>query len=148
MIKRNNLGDFGNQLQRMRKERKLTQEQLLQLLREQRCEKYSKGDISKWENDYYRPPSEVVEYLEDILRAPPGFLLDAAQFYEEAEYRRQENVINQLKEYIKEQFKFLAAANNLEYKDIDSGEWVSPSLREQTEAWMHQIRPGGLSSHG
>ena len=108
---------------------------------EQRYEKYTKGDVSKWENGYYRPPSEIVECLEDILRTPPGFLLDAAGYYEEAEYRRQENIIHQVKEYVKQQFKYLAAANDLKYRDIDSGEWVSPSLEDQIDAFKHHIQP-------
>lgn len=129
------LRDFSKLLRESRKAKRKTQKQLLEMLHNRGYEKYSKGDVSKWEHGYYRPPAEVIEDLEDVLREPPGFLLDAAGFYEQAEFRRQEHVISRLEEYVKEQFRLLAAANNLKYKDLDSGKWVSPSLEDKIRVW-------------
>ncbi len=117
------LKDFANQLKMLRKDRGLTQKQLMEQLHKHYDERYSKGDISKWEHGYYRPPAEVIEILEtDILKTPPGLLLDAADYREEAELRRQENVISQLKQYVDEQMQHLAVELGLRYRDPDTGE--------------------------
>jgi len=141
------LKKFSNLLKRLRLDRVLTQKQLLdQLHKGGYDQKYSKADISKWEHGYYRPPAEVLEILEtDILKTPPGLLLNAADYFEEAELRRQENIISELKQYIQKQFRLLAAANNQQFFDIDAGKWVTPSIDDQLESYQHSASPGTQS---
>jgi transcriptional regulator with XRE-family HTH domain len=82
-------GKFGDLLKKMRKERQMTQAQLVEEIHKQGDElKYRAADVSKWEHGWYRPPEDVVEYLEDIFHLPEGHLLEAAGYLQTAEYRR------------------------------------------------------------
>ena len=136
------LKNFSDLLKKIRKDRRLTQEQVIKQLHQNYNEKYSKGDMSKWEHGRYRPSAEVVEILEtDILKTPPGLLLDAADYREEAETRRQENIISELKRIIQKQFKLLAAANNLQFVNLETGEWETPSLEDLLNSYHHKESP-------
>lgn len=82
-------GKFGDLLKKMRRERQMTQTQLVEEIRKQGYEKYTAADVSKWERGQYKPPEDVVEVLEeDILHLPKGLLLKAAGYLQAAEYRR------------------------------------------------------------
>jgi transcriptional regulator with XRE-family HTH domain len=80
--------EFGKLLRGLRNENSLTQENLVEKLKNQGYEKYSKADISKWETGRTKPSEDVVEALEDILlSAPNGMLLKAAGYNAAAELR-------------------------------------------------------------
>jgi len=82
-------GKFGDLLKKTRRERQMTQAQLVEEIHKQGDElKYRAADVSKWEHGWYRPPEDVVEYLEDIFHLPEGRLLEAAGYLQTAEYRR------------------------------------------------------------
>lgn len=138
--------EFGELLRAKRETVGLTQGQLAQALNQRLTNKnYSKVAISKWEHHYSTPRPAVIEALEAIIGTPAGLLLNAAGYYEQAETKRQQVVIDQLKRYIKEQFKLLAAANDLKFRDIDTGEWIVPTLEDKVKVWTeHQIQPGDL----
>jgi transcriptional regulator with XRE-family HTH domain len=78
--------EFGGLLKRYRKERNLSQTDLLDKLDKQGYA-YTESAISKWENGKRTPSPDVVEALEDVLEAPPGWLLKAAGYRAEAEVR-------------------------------------------------------------
>jgi len=82
-------GKFGDLLKKTRRERQMTQTQLIEEIRKQGYEKYTAADVSKWENGRYKPPEDVVEILEeDIFHLPKGQLLEAAGYLPAAECRR------------------------------------------------------------
>ena len=67
----------------------MTQTQLVEEIHKQGDElKYRAADVSKWEHGWYRPPEDVVEYLEDIFHLPEGHLLEAAGYLQAAEHRK------------------------------------------------------------
>lgn len=72
--------EFGRLLKHYRKDCGLTQEQLLEKLRDQGWEIWSKGTVSKWEHGLQRPNAEVTEILEDILGVRKGILFGAARY--------------------------------------------------------------------
>lgn len=75
-------------LRQLRRDSKLAQKALVERLHDQGYKgRYKEADISRWEHGRTRPPEDVVEALEDILRAPPGLLLGAAEYYSAAEVR-------------------------------------------------------------
>jgi transcriptional regulator with XRE-family HTH domain len=76
--------EFGGLLKRYRKERYLSQTDLLDKLNKQGYS-YTESAISKWENGKRTPPPDVVEVLEDVLEAPRGWLLKAAGYRADAE---------------------------------------------------------------
>lgn len=60
---------FGQRLRKARKEKKLTQIELANLLN------VSNSSISDWENDKNRPNIELVEFLCGVLEVTPSFLM-------------------------------------------------------------------------
>ena len=60
---------FGQRLRKARKEKKLTQIELANLL------SVSNSSISDWENDKNRPNIELVEFLCGVLEVTPSFLM-------------------------------------------------------------------------
>jgi transcriptional regulator with XRE-family HTH domain len=85
---------FGDLLKEYRRLRGLTQKQLLQLLWDSGKVdvkrngltklKYNECDVSKWEHNVQKPPSNIVAALEHLLGTPNGLLLGAAGYYAEA----------------------------------------------------------------
>ena len=81
--------EFGNLLNQQRTANRLTLEQLAKKLADRGCGLYSTSAISEWEQGQTRPPSDVVETLEDILMPlPKGLLLKAAGYMAESELRQ------------------------------------------------------------
>jgi transcriptional regulator with XRE-family HTH domain len=80
---------FGELLKQSRIDKRLSQKQLVEEIHKQGYEKYTAADVSKWEHEWYTPPEDVVELLEeDIFHLPKGLLLEAADYLQTAEYRR------------------------------------------------------------
>lgn len=70
---------FGNLLRRYREDNDLTGTQLVLDLQDKLLtKKYSKADVSKWENGSTKPPIDVIRALEDILEVPDSQLVEAA----------------------------------------------------------------------
>ncbi|MEK4883627.1 XRE family transcriptional regulator [Bacillus sp. FSL W8-0223] len=58
---------FGTKLKQLRKEKKLTQEGLAKAINEKYDTNFSKGMISKWENDREDPRMESLYYIADFF---------------------------------------------------------------------------------
>ncbi len=88
--------EFGSILKRHRNIKGLSQTQLLEKLRDEGHELYSKGTVSKWENGINTPMRDVVEDLDEILDLPKGTLLRAAGYLIEIEATQQNRVVADL----------------------------------------------------
>ncbi len=120
--------EFCRLLRQCRKERRLTQQALMDKLDSQGYS-YTVSAISKWESGKRRPPADVVEVLEDILASPKAWLLKAAGYRADAQIRLSPVVApEQVKHFQELSIALLALASNLEsYReqiDIDSGSRV------------------------
>lgn len=84
------LEKFGPVLIRWRNKSALSQAKLADLLITglDTRHKYTKSDISKWENDWRIPSETIVEQLEKILDTPEGVLFNAAGYKNAVKYRR------------------------------------------------------------
>lgn len=81
---------FSELLSKFREDQGLSQRGLVERLHGEGYEKYQVAAISKWETGRAKPPTDVVEVLEDILGISPGVLLQAAEYYQAANQRRAE----------------------------------------------------------
>jgi len=91
--------EFGKLLTKYRKARRLSSRGLLNLLWDTEiCDredsdgklrhKYNEPDVSKWGSGTSKPPSDVVDALENILFIPKGLLLEAAGYHDAAELKK------------------------------------------------------------
>jgi len=120
--------EFGRLLTKYRKASHLTQPQVVKKLQAQGYGKrYSKSDISKWENGRTKPPADVVESLEDIWGIT-GPLLKAAGYDARAELRQKDPI----KVHARwEHFRDLANTAQILVSEVES---VEPNPREEERA--------------
>jgi transcriptional regulator with XRE-family HTH domain len=70
--------DFGKQLKQYRNRKGWSHSKLLEELKEEGYDFWSKSTVSKWEHGKLQPNENVIETLEEILETPEGLLLSSS----------------------------------------------------------------------